>query len=187
MPLETAFLDFTLTALPPAPVDSDGDGLTDELEKKIGTDPTKMDTDGDGLSDYSEVNYDGDPTGYNPALDMNPLAIDTDKDGFVDGYDGKVLLSDYPTGIDRNKDGYVDGEIALGTQPLMRTSFPADGDLNGDGRTDIGDMLLAHRMAVGFVTPTVSDIVRGNIAPLANIDGELNSADVLVIYRKTMR
>ena len=35
--------------------DSDGDGLTDELEKAIGTNPHNSDTDGDGLSDSQEV------------------------------------------------------------------------------------------------------------------------------------
>jgi len=38
--------------------DSDGDGWTDLLEKRFGTDPGKADTDGDGLSD---------------SIDMNPL------------------------------------------------------------------------------------------------------------------
>ncbi len=31
--------------------DSDGDGLTDLVEERFGTDPTRVDTDGDGLSD----------------------------------------------------------------------------------------------------------------------------------------
>lgn len=42
-------------------LDSDGDGLTDDQEKRFGTDPTKSDTDGDGFSDYVEIQ-----TGYNP-------------------------------------------------------------------------------------------------------------------------
>ncbi|MBN1334509.1 MAG: hypothetical protein JXB39_00955 [Deltaproteobacteria bacterium] len=37
------------------PVDSDGDGLFDDEEAEIGTDPSKPDTDGDGFSDYDEV------------------------------------------------------------------------------------------------------------------------------------
>lgn len=45
--------------------DSDGDGLTDELEKAIGTNPHNSDTDGDGLSDSQEV-----AVGTNP-LDPN--------------------------------------------------------------------------------------------------------------------
>ncbi|WP_458864012.1 DUF6782 family putative metallopeptidase [Streptococcus suis] len=45
--------------------DSDGDGLTDELEKAIGTNPHNADTDGDGVSDSQEV-----AAGTNP-LDPN--------------------------------------------------------------------------------------------------------------------
>ncbi|MEE2749910.1 MAG: hypothetical protein VX519_00645, partial [Myxococcota bacterium] len=36
-------------------VDTDGDGLTDELEASLGTDPSVADTDGDGESDGDEV------------------------------------------------------------------------------------------------------------------------------------
>jgi hypothetical protein len=42
-------------------LDSDQDGLTDQEEKAIGTDPLKADTDGDGYSDGKEVE-----SGYNP-------------------------------------------------------------------------------------------------------------------------
>lgn len=41
--------------------DTDGDGLPDTLEVKLGTDPAKADTDGDGFSDGVEVQ-----NGYNP-------------------------------------------------------------------------------------------------------------------------
>lgn len=44
------------------PVDADGDGLTDEEEAELGTDPNAADTDGDGYSDPQEI--DG---GTNPA------------------------------------------------------------------------------------------------------------------------
>lgn len=55
------------------PVDSDGDGLTDEEERKLGTDPHSADTDGDGLSDGDEV-----------TLETDPNAVDTDGDGYSD-------------------------------------------------------------------------------------------------------
>lgn len=61
----------------PAPLvlDSDGDGLTDEQETKLGTDPKNPDTDGDGLFDGEEVN----------SYHTNPLNADTDADGYRDG------------------------------------------------------------------------------------------------------
>lgn len=56
------------------PVDSDSDGLSDEREKELKTDPYKIDTDGDGLDDFAEVQY----------FDLNPNKSDSDGDGVVD-------------------------------------------------------------------------------------------------------
>lgn len=55
--------------------DSDKDGLTDEQEIKLGTDPNNPDTDSDGLNDSAEINIWG----------TDPLNKDTDGDGFPDG------------------------------------------------------------------------------------------------------
>ena len=55
------------------PSDSDGDGLTDDEEAAIGTDPLDEDTDGDGLTDADEVERGTDP-----------LDQDTDGDGYSD-------------------------------------------------------------------------------------------------------
>lgn len=61
---------------PPAPpVDTDKDGLTDQRESELGTDPNKADTDGDEVNDGDEVIKYG----------TNPLNKDTDGDGYADG------------------------------------------------------------------------------------------------------
>jgi hypothetical protein len=57
--------------------DSDGDGLTDDEEKQIGTNPAFADTDHDGLNDYDEVKV----------KKTDPLNPDTDSDGVQDGSD----------------------------------------------------------------------------------------------------
>ncbi|MFO1429668.1 MAG: PKD domain-containing protein [Candidatus Competibacteraceae bacterium] len=57
------------------PVDSDNDGLTDEEELALGTDPHNPDTDGDGLKDGEEVHI----------YHTNPLNPDSDGDTFKDG------------------------------------------------------------------------------------------------------
>ncbi len=41
--------------------DSDGDGLTDDEELRLGTDPYSVDTDGDGYNDKLEVDTGHDP------------------------------------------------------------------------------------------------------------------------------
>lgn len=67
------------TVTPPQPVDTDGDGLSDEEETKYGTDIQKNDTDNDELTDYEEIMI----------WKTNPLNPDTDGDGFNDGLEVK--------------------------------------------------------------------------------------------------
>ncbi len=91
------------------PRDSDGDGLSDEEEAALGTDPFNPDTDGDGLTDYEEVRkYKTDP--------LNP---DTDYDSLGDGSEVYVHKTD---ALKRDTDagGVSDGHEVLvdGTNPL---------------------------------------------------------------------
>lgn len=55
--------------------DTDNDGLTDEQEETLGTDPLKFDTDIDGLNDFEEIEI----------YHSDPLKADTDGDGYSDG------------------------------------------------------------------------------------------------------
>ena len=47
-------------------VDTDGDGLTDDEESDLGTDPLVRDSDGDGIEDGDEVTALTDPTSRRP-------------------------------------------------------------------------------------------------------------------------
>ena len=90
------------------PVDSDGDGLSDEYELRIGTDPLNPDTDGDGLKDGEEVlTYKTDP--------LNP---DSDYDLLTDGDEVRKYRTD-PLDPDTDKGGVRDGHEVLedGTDP----------------------------------------------------------------------
>src|SRR5262249_261189 len=49
--------------------DGDGDGLPDDVEFAIGTNPNKADTDGDGMNDFAELD-----SGLNP-VDDRPAAV----------------------------------------------------------------------------------------------------------------
>jgi hypothetical protein len=70
----------TATATPSN--DIDDDGLTNDEEAALGTDPENADTDGDGLRDAAEVDY------------TDPLNADTDGDGFSDGDEDLIYGTD---------------------------------------------------------------------------------------------
>ncbi len=88
-------------------IDADGDGLADEEELAIGTDPNNADSDTDRLSDGFEVREFG----------TNPLADDSDEDGLGDGDELEVYGTD-PLAVDTDGDGVDDAtEIDAGTDP----------------------------------------------------------------------
>ncbi|MBU0677985.1 MAG: chitobiase/beta-hexosaminidase C-terminal domain-containing protein, partial [Verrucomicrobia bacterium] len=66
-----------------ATVDTDGDGVTNNLEHTIGLDPSDTDSDGDGLSDGAEVHTYG----------TDPRLIDTDNDQMPDKWETDNALN----------------------------------------------------------------------------------------------
>jgi outer membrane protein OmpA-like peptidoglycan-associated protein len=88
-------------------VDSDGDGLTNEEEIALGTDPCNIDSDGDGMPDNEEV-------GNEPSA-----ALDTDGDGNINALDADDDNDTLPSLL----------EIAINTNPLEK-------DTDGDGIND---------------------------------------------------
>jgi len=130
------------TPLPPVNLggpDTDRDGLSDALERRLGLDPSRADTDGDNLADGDELvgartdphkgDSDGDRLGdaFELARGLDPLAADTDRDGHLDGSFGNSTDTDLD-GLDDNL------EMALGLNPQMV-------DTDSDG---FGDALELH-------------------------------------------
>ena len=116
-------------------MDTDGDGLNDDIEVFLGTDKDLEDTDGDGANDNIEVGDplnppDADGDGKINALESS--TADADGDGDVDQADAND--SDGPLG-DIDNDGLTNAqEAALGTDPDM-----ADTDADGaDDLTEVG-------------------------------------------------
>lgn len=102
------------------PVDSDEDGLLNNEEKEIGTDPENKDSDSDGLNDYAEFHdYETDPLNY-----------DTDGDGIGDAKEVKVYKTN-PRLADTDNDGLNDSEEIdeYSTNPNMK-------DTDEDGLND---------------------------------------------------
>jgi|GEM_PF-4836003 len=93
--------------------DTDGDGLEDGDEVyTLGTDPTEADTDDDGLSDGHEIEESG----------TDPLVPDTDGDGLSDGHEVERSGSD-PLVTDTDGDHLSDGEeVEFGSDPVAKDS-----------------------------------------------------------------
>jgi hypothetical protein len=115
---------------PPPSGDRDGDGLSDDSEASLGTDPDDPDTDGDGLTESEEVNHTF--SAIFPYAQTNPLDADTDDDGLADGdepgqaeFDPPNVGPD-PRTPDTDGDGVHDGTELGVTEPV-----PAGTNENG--------------------------------------------------------
>jgi len=107
--------------------DTDKDGLSNDEERRIGTDPFNPDTDADGLTDYEEVR----------TYATNPLKADTDGDNLNDLAELRQHLTD-PLKADTDSDNLNDGE------ELARRTDPLKPDTDGDGLLD-GDEVTLYR------------------------------------------
>ena len=120
--------------------DSDGDGLTNDEETNVGTDPNDADSDDDGVIDGDEPlwNRDTDNDGLENALDP-----DSDNDGLLDGTEIGVTEPDADT--DTSAGFYIpDSDPTTTTDPLDRDTDDgsvADGaeDVNKNGAIDNGE------------------------------------------------
>ena len=142
-------------------VDSDGDGLTDQLEDRIGTDPQLQDTDGDGFSDLLEhrLVLSGsdplDPTDADCQADVD--RADTDGDGLRDceeRFFGTNTLA-----YDTDLDGFGDGvEVHYGLNPglddtLLDVDFDGvrnNNELRAHSRVDQDDVLQLSEHAYRY-------------------------------------
>ncbi len=101
-------------------LDSDGDGISNRDERRLGLDPYNPDSDGDGLTDYEEVHK----------YHSDPRRADTDNDGLLDGEE--ISFASSPLKADTDLDGLSDAEeFARGTNPKNADS-DADGLSDGD-------------------------------------------------------
>ena len=139
--------------------DCDKDGLTNEKEKELGTDPKNPDTDGDGVLDSTEVIDGTDPLDLcdfilshqtlTPSDDWN--TVDCDEDGLTNEKE-KELGAD-PRNPDTDGDGVVDGtevtdttnlfdhcDFILTSQTVATKSEWNNADCDNDGATNGEEM-----------------------------------------------
>ncbi len=107
------------------PVDSDGDGLEDDLEREIGLDPGDADSDDDGLLDGEEPSPRADTDGD---MLIDALDPDADGDGLTDGLEA---------GVDRRHPD-SDPAVFVPDDDPTTTTDPRRADTDGGG-VDDGD------------------------------------------------
>lgn len=184
-----SFFDWFWEIEPETTDDSDGDGLTDELESEIGTDINSADTDGDSLTDYEEyVITETDPTVFDSVTEgVSDAEVDMDEDGLSNAVEVKIGTD--PREKDTDSDNLIDSdELTYGTDPLNPdtdgdtildgdeeeigfdpTKFDTDGNGVSDGdeyviqtvRTDrFSDDIFEDNIAI----PSITDVsAKGNI------------------------
>jgi len=124
----TPTLGLTQTVVAAGQIDSDGDGLSDNEEREIGTDPLNPDTDGDRLLDGEEVKI----------HNTKPKTPDTDSDKLLDGDEVKQFRTD-PKNPDTDADDLKDGK-----EVNTHATDPRNPDTDGDALKD-GDEIKIHR------------------------------------------
>ena len=149
-------------AYSPNAVDSDGDGVPDNIDAFPYDPAASVDTDGDGMPDRWNPGYFAEDSTSTPALIKD---MDDDGDGVLDSVDQRPLdaseIYDFDgDGIgdnadsDDDDDGYYDAEDAFPLNPLDWTDTDNDGvgDNTDAFGLDPGLQSLAVDDALGFVT-----------------------------------
>ncbi|EYF06429.1 internalin, putative [Chondromyces apiculatus DSM 436] len=129
-------------------VDTDGDGLGDDLELTIGTDPNDADSDDDGVPDGQEPGLDEDSDGDGLIGALDP---DSDNDGLFDGTEMGLDCANPAT------DAGAMSCVADGDQGATLTD-PLDADTD-DGGVEDGDEDRDHD---GVVDADETDPTAGN-------------------------
>lgn len=168
--------------------DSDGDGLSDGLERKIGTSPILKDTDKDGYEDGEELKNGYNPLGAGKAEELyyqyylqalgEIWGLDSDGDGLSDELELAI-------GTDKNKmdsdgDGYYDGvEVAANYNPLGKNRTVINQKIIQD---KLGRFLIGMNNSAWYVDPATAkryflganklETLRKLAVPMKNVDLE---------------
>jgi hypothetical protein len=112
--------------------DTDGDGLTDEIEALIGSSPTDADSDDDAISDGNEdLNHNG----VVDSGETSPTDSDSDNDGLQDGTEIGVTSGVPDPDGNGPLLGTNTGVFIPDANPLT-TTLPLDSDTDNDGAQD---------------------------------------------------
>lgn len=165
-------------------VDSDNDGISDELEAHFGTNKDDADTDSDGFDDFAEIylmgtdplvpddpNKDTDGDGLNDSVEVNKYqtdinSTDTDCDGLSD-FDEIMIYGTDPTKADSDDDGLSDGfEVDHGLNPTMQCTngITNDGNVPIDQTLEDNGISLDLKNSSNLALPSIHGIATGEMA-----------------------
>lgn len=155
--------------------DDDNDGLTDEEEAAIGTDPLNPDSDGDGISDGDEVD-----AGTNPLIPAVTFTI-TETDHTYDGSAKGISVASDPADVDATVT-YTDADGNAVSEPVDAGVYdvlvvPADANAY-EGSAE-GTLTIAQRAVT--VTANNTGKTYGDTDPaldFAITEGNLADGDV---------
>lgn len=129
-------------------IDSDGDGLSDDIEEAICTDPNDADTDDDGILDGAEeINFNG----IIEIGETDPCNSDTDGDGIQDG-------TELGYTVDTVNEQYTDLDIFIPDADPVSKTDPTNPDSDNDGYLDgLEDLNKNGAVEPGETDPHVID------------------------------
>ncbi|RJP43619.1 MAG: PKD domain-containing protein [Desulfobacteraceae bacterium] len=157
-------------------IDTDGDGIPDDIENASCTNPYDADTDDDGIPDGVE---DANQNGIVDAGETDPCNPDTDGDGIQDGTELGYTLDDI--GPDTDTDIFQpDLDPASQTDPLEADTdgdgyIDGDEDINHNGRVDIGEGDPVHKNMVLNVNPSFQTVTSSENFTYVTIENTGNS------------
>ena len=170
--------------------DSDGDELTDDAERIIGSDPSLADTDADGIPDGAEVRQGLNPLGERIARTGIVGSVDTPGEAKdVDAFNDLIVVADSQSGvmlfnIFNGMQPMITGQVATpGTSESLSLAGDlvavADGDA-GVAIVDISDPPAAgilHQIAIGGAVRSI--VLDGVFAFAGAVDGNLVVIDAV--------
>ena len=122
-------------------IDTDGDGLSDELEMRLGSNPNDKDSDDDGVLDGDEANPSDDADGDGQ---LNVMDADADGDGIFDGTELGLNCNDAATDQSQMRclpdgDGGATKTISILADTDRGGATDGQEDVNHNGVVDMGE------------------------------------------------
>ena len=140
-------------------IDTDDDGLSDDEEDRLGTDPLLMDTDQDSISDSEEIGVNLDsPLNSDDDDLIDALDFDDDNDGISTLVEERVGTSSLHA--DTDEDGILDS-VEVGSDPSAPLDTDGDGIINALDTDDDDDNI-----------ETIQEVLLGTNHLLIDSDGD---------------